>query len=125
MPVQSIDGAFVPMHWQNYSKMVSTAIRSWNSNISWKPKDLRNALPTFAASEGILSDLWEQYLGHAPRTVTARHYLPRLGSASAGEKKELERQMLLFQRLVIEPLENAIQGKTVNLFSPLAKAANG
>ena len=106
------------MHHHNYGKTVSKAIRSWNSRISWKPKDLRNALPTFAASNGILSDLWEQYLGHAPKTVTARHYLPRLASASAGESEELERQMELFRRLVIGPLEAGIQGQAVNLFSP-------
>lgn len=113
------------MHWQNYSRMVSTAICSWNSKISRKPKDLCNAPPTFAASEGILSNLWEQHLGHAPRTVTARHSILRLGSANEGEEEELERQMGLFRHLVIEPLDNAILGEGVNLFSPLPAEGNG
>ena len=66
-----------------------------------KSKDLRNCLPTFAVMQGLLNDVWEQYLGHAPRTVTARHYIPRLASASIGESEALERQMELFSLQVI------------------------
>lgn len=124
-PVQSVDGRFIPMHHHNYGKLVSRAIRKWNPKVTWKHKDLRNALPTFAASQGVLSDLWEQYLGHAPKTVTARHYLPRLASATAGEEAELDRQMVLFKRLVIGPLEAGMRNEAVHLFSPERVSVDG
>lgn len=98
--------------WVNYSKEVSGALKSWNSKIPWKPKDLRNCLPTFAVMEGLLNDVWEQYLGHAPRSVTARHYVPRLASVSAGEGEALEMQMNLFRLHVLEPLQRTIEAKS-------------
>ena len=86
-------------------------IAKMNPNLGWKPKDLRNCLPTFAAMQGLLNDVWEQYIGHAPRTITGRHYLPRLAFASDGEEEVIDAQMDLFRFQVIEPLEKAINGK--------------
>ncbi|MCX7013891.1 MAG: hypothetical protein NTW86_15290 [Candidatus Sumerlaeota bacterium] len=62
---------------------------AWNPRLEWQPKDLRNCLPTFEAREGLLTDVVEQYLGHAPRTVTARHHIPRLGSVHGGGSSRL------------------------------------
>lgn len=106
--------------WQNYSKRITAAIREWNPNVDWKPKDLRNCLPTFGAIQGLLNDVWEQYLGHAPKSVTARHYIPRLASASLGEVEALDRNMDLFRNHLIRPLERVIQdeskGRVLNIF---------
>ncbi len=91
-----------------YSKTVRKQLRQWNPKVEWAPKDLRNCLPTFAATKGLLNDVWEQYLGHSPKTITARHYIPRLASPSLGEGEALQRQVKLFESLVLDPLEQAI-----------------
>lgn len=96
--------------WKNYSHAMGKLIRAWNPEIGWAPKDLRNCLPTFAMAEGLQSDVWEQYIGHVPRSVTAKHYVPRLGSKSLGEADALVRQMRIFRTQVIEPVERAIEG---------------
>ncbi|MCB2141470.1 hypothetical protein KQH29_00860 [bacterium] len=117
--VQAVDGGAVvtspagrPFHggsWLNYSKLIKAEIRAWNSSIDWAPKDLRNCLPTLAALRGFAGDAVEQYLGHAPRSVTARNYIPRLSPASIGEAAELERATENFKRLVVEHVEREIQ----------------
>ena len=68
--------------YSSYSRRIREAFQAWNPNIDWTPKDLRNCLPIFGLSEGIWNALWEQYIGHAPKTVTTRHYVPRLASVS-------------------------------------------
>lgn len=95
--------------WANYSKQVVKALREWNPRIEWKPKDLRNCLPTFAVTQKLHNDVWEQYIGHAPMSVTAKHYIPRLASASRGESSALERQMALFRFRVTDFLDRAIE----------------
>lgn len=95
----------------NYSKRLRGFIRQWNATAGWAAKDLRNALPTFAVIEGIHSNLWEQYIGHAPVGVTARHYTPKLTSATRGEGEALERQMDLFRKLVLGPIEEKMARK--------------
>lgn len=81
----------------------------WNKDCEWQPKDLRNCLPTLAATEGVLGVVWEQYIGHAARGVSARHYIPRLTAATAGEKDALKQAMDVFRRLVVEVVETAIE----------------
>lgn len=94
--------------WQKYSIALAAEIHAWNPKITWTPKDLRKALPNFFASEGLANDLTEQYIGHAPKTVTARHYVARLGSISKGEQTALEKEMALFRRVIIVPLDTAL-----------------
>lgn len=94
--------------WINYSKEVVQALRAWNPKVDWKPKDLRNCLTTFAVCQGIMSDWWEQYVGHAPKTVAARHYLYRLAAPTQGEQAELERRMELLRHHVTRLLDAAI-----------------
>jgi integrase len=89
----------------NYSKRLKRLIRDWNADVDWAPKDLRNAVPTFGVINGIFTSLWEQYIGHAPRTVTARHYTPKLTTATRGERDALDRQMDLFRTLIVAPIE--------------------
>ena len=55
-----------------------------------------------------MSDWWEQYVGHAPKTVAARHYLYRLAAPTQGEQAELERRMELLRHHVTRPLDAAI-----------------
>lgn len=98
--------------WRRYSRALRKKIREWNPSIAWAPKDLRNCLPTFAVEQGIHGDLWEQYLGHAPKTVTARHYIPRLTSVSIGESAALDRQMEMFRFHVVKPIEEGSDQRT-------------
>lgn len=133
--VQSVDESVVPMHrggsyaesdhgWRRYSRAVSDRMKRWNRKIAWAPKDLRNCLPTFSTSAGIHSDVWEQYLGHAPKSVTGRHYIPRIGSASLGEAEALNRRMEVFRMQVVEPLENAInKGVSPNILNVFEREA--
>jgi len=108
--------------WANYSKELAKTLREWKPRIEWKPKDLRNCLPTFAVTHGLQSEVWEQYIGHAPRSVTARHYIPRLASASLGESNALERQMELLRFHVTNHADRAVAtGDTpriLNFFEP-------
>lgn len=93
----------------NYSKRLKRAMLAWNPQCEWAAKDLRNALPTYAAQSGILCLAWEQYAGHAARGVTGRHYVPKLASGTIGEADALSEQMNVFRRLVVEPIEKALQ----------------
>ena len=95
--------------WQNYSQEMRLVIRAWNEKIDWTPKDLRNTLSTFATLEGVNGDVWEQYIGHAPKSVTARHYIPRLASASLGEQNVLEKHMAIFRFHVVDRLNEAVK----------------
>lgn len=98
--------------FRNYSNRMTKAFREWNSKVEWSPKDLRNCILTYAVTEGFHSEVWEQYVGHSPRSITARHYIPRLASATFGEQEALKKQMASFKQLVVEPLDLAI-GKLV------------
>lgn len=91
----------------SYSRQMGCAFRRWNPAIEWAPKDLRNCLPTFAKMEGIHGTIWEQYIGHAPGTVTDRHYVPRLAARTMGEQNALDRAMELFRKFVVVPVEGA------------------
>ena len=131
--ILSPKGCSFANNWLNYSKLVVKALKEWNPRIDWKPKDLRNCLPTFATIHGLQNDLWEMYIGHAPRSVTARHYVPRLNSVTDGERNALGRQMGIFCLQVTEPLNQAISGeseaKILNFFErdnqrPPAKVQN-
>lgn len=117
--VESVDGGhvitsssgapFIDVSWQNYSVRLGRAMKAWNPKINWAPKDLRNCIMTLGALRGFAGDVLEQYVGHAPRSVTARNYIPRLSSASIGEAAELDRQMKVFRKLVVDHVENEIE----------------
>jgi integrase len=92
----------------NYSKGLTNQISKWNDKIDWRPGDLRNLLPTWATSNSCIDALWEQYIGHAPAGVTARHYVPRLASASDGEQEETDAAMDLFRKAITKRLDDAI-----------------
>jgi len=107
--VRGFSGVKIEDH-RSYSRMLRKAFKGWNPRIEWCPKDLRNALPTFCRINGVQGQLtiWEQYIGHAPRTVSDTHYFPRLGSRSKGEKNALERQMNIFREQVVNHVDVAI-----------------
>lgn len=109
--------------WHNYSQQISRAIREWNPEILWKPKDLRNCLSTFGTMLGIKNDVWEQYIGHAPQSVTGRHYIPRLASVSEGEANALKRQMDMFRGQLTTHVDAAYRrylgGEILNFFEPV------
>ncbi len=91
-----------------YSRQMRQAFLAWNPRIGWAPKDLRNGLPTYGVGQGFWNAVWEQYIGHAPGTVTTRHYVPRLASVSGGETAALDRQMELFRAQVLAPLDQGL-----------------
>jgi len=101
-------------NYDSYSREVRAEIRKWNSQINWTAKDFRNCLLTFASLQGLLNDIWEQYVGHAPKSVTAKHYIPKLTSVSLGERRAIEKAMDVFRQQVIQPLERAIESVTEN-----------
>ena len=94
-----------------YLKRLKKIIKGWNCEVNWAPKDLRNAVPTFENISGMFSALWDQYLGHAPRSVTERHYTPRLAAATRGEKEALEKQMELFRKLIVDRVDAEVAHK--------------
>ena len=107
--VRSMDGRIFPYHWMNYSKMVSQALKTFNAGLGWQPKDLRNCLLQFAIQKGIKNDVWEQYVGHSPNTVTGAHYMYRISTVSRGEEELLDEQMSLFRCQVTEVLNDTIE----------------
>ncbi|NQU42156.1 site-specific integrase [bacterium] len=97
--------------WAGYSNALKAIVAAWNPAVKWAPKDLRKALPTWAAGEGLTGPILEQYLGHAPKGVTARHYVPRLASVTRGEQTELDRAMGQYLGQVVDPLEAWIESE--------------
>ena len=91
-----------------YSRAISHAIKEWNPRVAWKTKDLRNTILTWATVNKRLDDLWEQYVGHAPKSVTALHYVPRLGTVTTGDRHELDSAMDIFRRHVTGPIDHAL-----------------
>lgn len=104
--------------WQGYSRSLKREIRKWNPKVSWNPKDLRNCLPTWARSVGRRGEVLEEYLGHAPRSVTDRHYIPRLGAVTRGEQQALSDAMAIFRREIVSPLDHAIHEQKKNEIFP-------
>jgi integrase len=92
----------------SYGRQIRSALREWNPSIDWAPKDLRNCLLTYSVGAGLHGTVWEQYVGHAPKSVTERHYVPRLAVRSMGEENALLRQMDLFRNLVCQPVDDFI-----------------
>ena len=117
--VQAMDGGavitspagrpFYGTSWINYSKLIKAQMLLWNPRIGWSPKDLRNCILTLGTLNGFAGDVLEQYVGHAPRSVTARNYIPRLSSASIGEAAQLEHATKTFQDLVVDHVEQEIE----------------
>ena len=91
-----------------YSKKLNRAILAWNPRIDFRAKDLRNALPTWAVANSLHDDIWEQYMGHAPKGVTQVHYTPRLATVSPGQATQLHEAMAIFQTHVTHPIDAAL-----------------
>ena len=91
-----------------YGRRFVRGLRRWNAEISWAPKDLRKCLPTFSVAEGFWGAAVEQYLGHAASGITAKHYVPRLATASDGERGALEDAMSVFRRQVVNHVDRAV-----------------
>lgn len=119
-PVEDIKAPVVPSptgcsyadgynSWINYSRVVRQRLKEWNPGIDWTTKVLRNCLPTFAIINGLHNDVWEQNIGHVPRSVTAQHYLPQLATVSRGQEQALARQMAILRMQVVNLLNRAIE----------------
>lgn len=100
---------FIDVSWQNYSVRLGKAIRAWNPKVDWAPKDLRNCLFTLGRDSGFAGSVLEEYCGHAAQGVTQKHYTPRLGSATEGEAEQLEYQMGIFRKIVVDNIEAKVK----------------
>lgn len=111
--VRPVEGERVAADWSRldtFGKAMSEAIRQWKAAVPWRGGDLRNAIPTWAKAVGRGGDpMIEEYIGHAPRGVTARHYAGRLMAVSRGEREDLDRRMEFARSTIIVPLEEAIE----------------
>ncbi len=101
----------------NYSKDLRVAIRAWNAAVGWQVKDLRNAVPTALAMAGLASDASEQYMGHAPKGITARHYIPRLSAVTKGEEVAFEQAMQVFHTLVVDHVNRIAAGSEARILN--------
>ena len=110
----------------NYAKELRDAMREWNAEVGWLVKDLRNAVPTALAMAGLACDASEQYMGHAPKGITARHYIPRLSAVTRGEEAAFAQAMQVFKILVVEHINRMASGseaKILNFFGHAPETA--
>ena len=87
--------------------------------MGWQVKDLRNAVPTALAMTGMASDASEQYMGHAPKGITARHYIPRLSAVTKAEEGAFAQAMNVFKTLIVDHVNRIAEGsgaKILNFF---------
>lgn len=107
--VDGVDGYEQDYH--SYSRRVRKHLREWNSKVTWPVKDLRNCLVTFCQDCGLQSELFDQYIGHAGRSISDLHYKPRrLETFTKAERKRQEHALHVFRRLVIEPIDAGLTG---------------
>jgi integrase len=110
--------------YHNYTKDLRKAVKEWNAEVGWRVKDLRNAVPTALAMAGLACDASEQYMGHAPKGITARHYIPRLSAVTKGEKAAFAHAMQVFKTPVVEHIEHLASGseaEILNFFEPASE----
>lgn len=81
----------------------------WRTDVRFTPKALRKCLPTLGMTEGFWGPIGEQYMGHAAQGVTAKHYVPRLGVRTQGEKNALKKAMEVFRRLVVDRVDRGVE----------------
>lgn len=60
--------------YRHYSTAVRKALLKRNS-VTFQPKNLRNTIQTFAMERGFHDDYLLRYVGHAPRTISGKHYV--------------------------------------------------
>lgn len=84
--------------YDNYSHALKRELKRWNSDVTIKPKDLRNTIQTAAIDNGWYSYYVQRYVGHAPQTIGERHY--------HGDKGK--RLIPLFKEKVVKPIEDEI-----------------
>jgi hypothetical protein len=97
---------------RSYARKVRESLRAWNPNLAWPPKDLRNCLITFAEDCGLQLNLFEQYIGHAAKTVSDMSYKPRrLATFTRAERERQDHALDIYRRLVIDPVEAGLRGQ--------------
>lgn len=80
------------------------------ARVHWAPKDLRNCIITLAKISVPTFDgtMLEQYVGHAAKDVSGRHYTANLADVSDAEKEVQEAAMDLFRASVVARIEAEI-----------------
>ena len=69
-------GLLIPSYafYDSYSPAVRRALSEWDADVSIKPKVLRNTIQTAAIDQGWYGYYVQRYVGHAPATISERHY---------------------------------------------------
>ncbi len=98
-------------HWRHYSGELRKALRQWRPGIDWAPKDLRNAVPTYAVLNSLDGALVEQYIGHAPTTTSARHYIGRFTVLTLAQAHALPSQLGVFRDRIVGPIDDALASR--------------
>lgn len=97
--------------YTSYGRIITRALKRWNEKLRIAPKDFRNALITHAKLNGYDSSLLEQYVGHAPKSVSDTNYFPRIATIdthSKGQKAALDRCAEIFKKNVLNHLDREI-----------------
>ena len=82
----------------SYSKAVAELMEQWEGR-RVLTKNLRRTIPTEFRARGLHGWAMERYIGHAPTTVTDRHYV------ALHEGKQIE----LFRRQVVRPINRILR----------------
>ena len=88
-------------------------MRKWNPDLDIAPKDWRNVVITHAKLNNYDGSLLECYVGHSPRSVSEKHYFPRLTSIipnSRGQEEALKKVKMVFTEHVVRHLEEDVWG---------------
>ena len=85
----------------------------WNKKLDIAPKDWRNVVITHANLNNYDGSFLECYVGHSPRSISEKHYFPRLNSIkpdSRGQEQALEKVKEVFTEHVVRHLEEDVRG---------------
>ena len=88
-------------------------MRKWNKDLDIAPKDWRNVVITHAKLKGYDGSVLESYVGHSPRSISDKHYFPRLSSIqthSRGQEQMLMKVKEIFTEHVVRYLEEDVRG---------------
>ena len=99
--------------YNSYSRLLKRAMRKWNPDLDIAPKDWRNVVITHAKLNNYDGSFLECYVGHSPRSISEKHYFPRLTGIqihSRGQEQALKKVKEVFTEHVVKYLEEDMRG---------------
>ena len=84
----------------------------WNPDLDIAPKDWRNVVITHAKLNNYDGSFLECYIGHSPRSISEKHYFPRLTGIqthSRGQEEMLKKVKEIFTEHVVRHLEEDVR----------------